>query len=530
MTSLAAATTGWTLLLRTFMRRDRWQLLWWSVGLSALFVSQAVSVDGLYTSQADFDRAAATMEGNTAFIAMAGPARALNTTGGQVMWQAGAVGAVAIGLMAMLLVGRHTRAEEERGREELVRATAVGRCATLAAAAVTALAAVVVAGLLTGAGLVAYGLSFADSIATGAGLALCGAFFTGSALVAAQLASTTRGTYGLAGAVIGLAYGLRAVGDVGSPALSWLSPIGWYQAMHPYSGLRWWPALLLVVGALLATVLAVALFLRRDLGSGVLAARPGPAVASPALRSGFALAWRLQRASVLAWSGGILLGGLAYGSIGDDAGDLVGDSALTEDIFGAAAGDLVDGFFAVSLVMLALIATGFALSSMGRPRGQEEDGHAELTLSTGVSRLRWLGGQVAVCVLGTVLVVAAAGVGLAGGYAMVTGDLGAFERLTLPMLAMVAPVLVTVGVALLLYGVAPGAQSAAWLVLVLGVVVLMFGEVFRMPGWLRGLSPYEHLALAPAEPFRVLPFVALLAVAVALSLVGAFAFSRRDIR
>eukprot|EP01032_Pedospumella_encystans_P034328 gene34328-38801_t len=91
-----------------------------------LAAALAVSVDGLYTSQADFDRAAALMEGNTAFIAMAGPARALNTIGGQVMWQAGAFGAVAIGLMAMLLVGRHTRAEEEKGREELVRATAVG--------------------------------------------------------------------------------------------------------------------------------------------------------------------------------------------------------------------------------------------------------------------------------------------------------------------------------------------------------------------------------------------------------------------
>lgn len=226
----------------------------------------------------------------------------------------------------------------------------------------------------------------------------------------------------------------------------------------------------------------------------------------------------------------MLLGGLAYGSIGDDAGDLVGDSALTEDLFGAAAGDLVDGFLAVSMVMLALIATGFALASMGRPRGQEDDGLAELALSAGVPRLRWLGGQVAVCVLGTVLVVAAAGGGLAAGYATATGDLGAVARLALPMLAMVAPVLVAVGVSLLLFGVAPRAQSVSWLVPVVGVVVLMFGEVFRLPGWLRGLSPYDHLALVPAESFRILPFVALLAVALALSLVGAFAFSRRDVR
>ena len=91
---------------------------------------------GLYTTQAEFDRAAASMEGNTAFIAMAGPARALNTIGGQVMWQASAFGAVVVGLMSMFLVGRHTRAEEESGRDELLRASAVGRHASLTAALV----------------------------------------------------------------------------------------------------------------------------------------------------------------------------------------------------------------------------------------------------------------------------------------------------------------------------------------------------------------------------------------------------------
>ena len=53
-------------------------------GVTVLYYSQAVSVKGLYTTQAEFDKAAASMEGNTAFIAMAGPARALNTIGGQV--------------------------------------------------------------------------------------------------------------------------------------------------------------------------------------------------------------------------------------------------------------------------------------------------------------------------------------------------------------------------------------------------------------------------------------------------------------
>ena len=125
--------TGTGVLFRTFLRRDRWMLLWWVLGGTVLYWSQAVSVDGLYATQAEFDRAAASMEGNAAFIAMAGPARALNTIGGQVAWQATAFGAVVAGLMSMFIIGRHTRAEEESGRDELVRAAAVDRFAPMTA-------------------------------------------------------------------------------------------------------------------------------------------------------------------------------------------------------------------------------------------------------------------------------------------------------------------------------------------------------------------------------------------------------------
>ena len=104
--------TGTGLLLRHFLRRDRWMLLTWSVGITVLYWSQAISVEGLYGTQAEFDAAAAAMESNAAFVAMAGPARALNTVGGQVAWQATAFGAVVGGLMSMFLVVRHTRAEE----------------------------------------------------------------------------------------------------------------------------------------------------------------------------------------------------------------------------------------------------------------------------------------------------------------------------------------------------------------------------------------------------------------------------------
>ena len=60
-------------------------------------------------------------------------------------------------------------------------------------------------------------------------------------------------------------------------------------------------------------------------------------------------------------------------------------------------------------------------------------------------------------------------------------------------------------------------------------VVMMFGEVFRIPQWVQDLSPFEHLAMVPAEDFRWAPFLAVAGVAAALSAAGQMAFRRRDV-
>lgn len=520
--------TGTAILVRHYLRRDRWMLFWWTVGITVLYWSQAVSIEGLYATQAEFDRAAVAMGSNPALVAMTGPARALNTVGGQVTWQATAFGAILAGLMSMFLIGRHTRAEEESGRDELVRSAPVSRRATMTAALLVAVVANIVVGAAVTASLIAVPLAVADSLALGVGLALSGALFAGVALVAAQLTASTRAMYGLTGAVLGAAYGLRAVGDVGVEALSWLSPIGWYQRMYAFSGLRWWPALLLVVAAVGAVAAAYALAGRRDFGGGLLAARAGPARASERLGSPFGLAWRLQRGSVVGWSLGLAFTGLAYGAIGDSADDLVGDSEAVREVIAAGGSDLVAGFHAVALLMLALLASSFAVSSALRARGEEDAGRGEPLLATAVSRSSWWLGHVTVTVLGSLTVLAAGGVGFGLGYAFVTGDGAAVWRFTWQTLTWLPAVLVLAGFARLLYGVSPRLATLGWLGLGFAVVVTFLGDVLQFPDWLRAPSPFEHLARVPVTDADPLAIGVTLLVAALLSATGWLAFLRRD--
>lgn len=523
------AFTGALTLLRFHLRRDRMMLLWWIAGGVLLYYSQAVSTDGLYTSQAQLDKAAKGMESNAAFIAMAGPARALNTIGGQVAWQAAAFGAIVAGLMSMFLVGRHTRAEEESGRDELVRAAVVGRHAPMAAAALVLLIANVLLGGLIAVSLISYGLAAGGSIALGVAAGLAGLVFGAVTLAAVQLSQSTRGAYAITGATMALAYVLRAIGDIGNGVASWFSPIGWGQYLRPFAGVVWWPALISVGAVAVLGVVAVRLFDRRDIGGGVWATRPGPARGGATMRSTLGLAWRLQRGSVIGWTVGLFLSGLSFGSFGKNVDDILGDSKFSHDVFGQGGGSLLDSFYGVMALMLALAGTGFVIGSVLRLRGEETDHFAELLLSTAEPRWRWAASHLVVAVGGAVLVIVAGGLGMGFGFAMVTGDWSAIMRLFGATVPYVVSALVVGSITWCAYAVRSVWGAVGWVILGFSFIVMMFGATLQLPGWLMNVSPFKHLALLPAESFRLAPVLVLLAIAVAFGAAGMESLRRRDL-
>ena len=216
--------------------------------------------------------------------------------------------------MSMFIVGRHTRGEEQSGRSELVRASVVGRNAPLTAALVVAALAQLLMGAATALVMVGADTPAAGSIALGASLAAVGILFAGVAAVAVQVSQGTGGAYGLVGAVLGASYALRAAGDVGDGTLSWLSPIGWGQAMRPYADERWWPLALFLVfaAALLWRRLRAARPPRRRRRAARSRA-PDRRHAARGLTRPLGLAFRLQRAALAGWAVGLFFGGLSIG-------------------------------------------------------------------------------------------------------------------------------------------------------------------------------------------------------------------------
>lgn len=522
--------TGTGHLVRFILRLDRVRDTVWIVGVSLMVVIQAVSVKGLFPTQADLDKAAANFQDNAAFAALQGTPRQINTLGGQVAWQIAIYGGIALGLMSLFMVTRHTRAEEESERMELLRASVVGRDApTVAVLSVMVAANLVVAAAVTVLLPLSSGLPWAGSFALGAGMAGCGIVFGSIAAVTAQVSRSTHLASGMAGAAMGVAFLLRAAGDAGNGILTWASPIGWVSMVQPYTGERWWVLGLFVVTSVVLIAVAFTLTARRDLGSGLIADRPGPARAPAALLRPAGLAWRLGRMVLLAWVVGLLVGGISYGSIGNDVESVIGDSEAAKDIIAQGSGNLVDLFWVTTMLMLSLIATGYAVMATIRLRNEESGGRAEPILATAVDKRRWMGEHLAIAFLGSALVLIAAGVGAGLAYGIAIGDAGQIPRLAGIALAYTPAVWVMIGLTAALFGLAPRTMVVVWAALALCGFVGMFAQLLDLPQWLMDVSPFQHVPRVPATSFDVVPILILLAVAAALTTVGLAGFRRRDL-
>ncbi|HKY65908.1 MAG TPA: hypothetical protein VJM49_06040 [Acidimicrobiales bacterium] len=521
-------TGTWTL-VRFILRRDRVRLPVWIVGIVLLVLSSAASIAELYPTQADLDTAAATARDNAALLALQGPDYGLDTVGGQAVFNIGAFGYVVVALMGMFLVGRHTRSDEENGRTELLRATVLGRNAPVTAVLVVAAGAFTLLGALIALSLMSQDLATTGSVVYGAAMAGFGLVFAAVTAVTAQITEHNRTALGTAGAVLGASYVLRAIGDIGSGALSWLSPMGWAMASRPFAGERPWTLLLLVAATVALVGVAYALLGVRDLGGGLVPPKPGPARASVALQGAFGLAVRLQRGSLAGWTAALALTGVAYGSVGQDVGDLIGDNQAMEDIIAQAGGDLTDSYFATSLLIMALIVAAFGIASVLRLRGEETDGTAEPLLATALSRARWAASHLVVALVGSAVIMVVAGLGMGVTYAIAASDAGQVARLTGAAAAFVPALWVVVGLTFALVGLAPRATAAAWAALGLFVVVGLFGELFELPGWLMDVSPFQHVPQVPVADASVGSALALLAVAAGLVAVGVVGLRRRDV-
>lgn len=516
-------------------RRDRIMLPAWVYVLTALFVGTGYSFRKLYPTAAGRAEFAAIAGHNPALLSLYGPLYG-NSLGSLTAWRYGGFAALGAGLMSIFIVVRHTRADEETGRLELVGSAAVGRHAALTAGLLVSLSTNVVLALLLSAGLIALGLPAAGSISLALAVAGCGLVFTAVAAVTAQIADTARSARGVAIGILAVVYLLRAVGDSagahGPGWLTWLSPIGWAELIRSFGVIRWWVLMLPLVTTVALGFAAGVLAARRDYDAGLLPQRPGPARAAASLRSPLALAWRLQRGILIGWVIGALVYGAIIGEAAKGIGGLLGSGEIRKIMIklgGQAA--LTDAYLAAIMSFTGLIAAGYAVSAVLRLHSEETAEHADPVLATATGRISWGLSHLLIAAGGTVLILAADGLGTGLGYVLrSSGGGGEVARLVGAGLAQAPAALVLAGVAAALFGLAPKASVAGgWTALGLVVLLLFLGALLQLSHWVLDISPFTHVPKLPGGAVSAAPLVWLSVIAVALAAVGLAGLRRRDI-
>jgi ABC-2 type transport system permease protein len=522
-------------LIKLALRLDRVKLPAWIAGLTFTVAMTASAFWSLYPTVAEREDFGATVAGNPTFRAVLGIVSDTSTVGGLTSWRVSVGAMILAGIMAHQTVVRHTRAEEESGRLELVGAGVVGRRASLAAALVVANGAGLVLGMLVALLLMGFGQDPVGSAAFGLQLYGASAVFAAVGALAAQVTVAARLANGIAGAVLGVAYLLRAVGDSSGRSLSWLSwlsPIGWAEQLRPFGQERWWVAGLMLALVVVLVAAAVAMADRRDLDAGVLAPGPGSARAGAWLRSPMALAWRLQQGLLLGWLIGAVVWSATIGTIGQGISELLENDSGMSEMMSRMIGEevLIDALFANFLSIFGLAVSAYAVQALLRLRSEETGFRAELVLAADVGRLHWAASHLVIALVAPAVMMALGGAAMGLINGLQVGDVGGqLPKLAVGGLVQLPAIWVVVGVTTALYGLAPRFTSVTWAVLAAWLLLAQLGEILQLNQWLLNLSPFTHVPRYPGADLVWLPLAMLALVSCALTAAGLTGLRRRDL-
>ncbi|PYZ97684.1 ABC transporter permease [Alteribacter lacisalsi] len=521
-------------LSRFVLRRDRIRLSVWIAAIVLLNLMTAASFTGLYMSEEEQQAMAGTME-NPAMTAMVGPGYGLDNyhEGAMMGHQMLLFMAVVTAIMNILLVARHTRTDEEEVRVELVRSLPVGRLSTLASTLIVMTGVNVAVALLTGFSLAAVGIDSIDltgSLLFGAALGAAGLFFAAVTALFAQLSDNGRGTVGFSFTVLGVAYLLRAIGDVGSEPLALASPLGLILRTEVYVNNYWWPAIVPALIAVVITGLALYLNLRRDLDAGFLPARAGKKHASAFLQSPFGLSVRLQRTSLIAWAVGMFVLGVSYGSVMGDLEMFFESSDMMREILAPESGlSLTEQYLTMLMAVIAMICTIPPLMMMLKLKGEERKERIGHLLTRVVSRTRVMGSYFVLAILTSIVMLFLAMFGLWSAAAGVMDDPLAFGVVFEAAMVYLPAVWIMIGAAVLLIGVFPKLTGLIWAYLAYTFLVVYLGELLQFPEWLKNMSPFGHVPQLPVDEMNFAALALLTGIAAVLIITGFTGYNRRDV-
>jgi ABC-2 type transport system permease protein len=310
---------------------------------------------------------------------------------------------------------------------------------------------------------------------------------------------------------------------------------GWTYNHTPLAGVSDWPPVLLV-GVVVVVLLSIGVgaFVRRDIG--ITSTLPAPSFPRFLLGLGGPVGRAIAQnlGAALAWGLGVALFGLVLGSSSAGFIEQLQKSPqflqLLQSVFPGNDYATPGGFLQLLFVEFGVILAGLAAATFVAGWASDENsGRLEMVLATPLARVRWaLSGGLGMLVnVGVFVTLTAAGIGL--GIASSTGDLVTPLTGSL-ILGVYAAAMVGIGMAV------GGALRMSWAAAAVVIVVIMtwalqvFGGILKLPDVIKNLALSSHFGQPMVGDWNWPGVVAALVLAIGGILVGAWGFTRRDLR
>ncbi len=526
---------GTGILFRLFLRRDRLLLPLWIFLPVVLVLANAATFMAMDSRSQGLQSALTEFNNDPLVSSLLGPVMSISLSGA-IVWRTVSLLALVLGLGSLLTVIRHTRADEETGRSELIRAYVVGRYANLTAVLILTLVGNLAAGVLIALSIIGLGGTAGGSFLFGATISAIGCFFAGIGTFSVQLRETSGSARGIGVAALGLGMLLAISNNFGGgyTILRWMTPLAWQRVTKPFAGNHGWSLLYSAVFAAVPSIIAYVLSSRRDLGAGILLARSGPREAAPHLSSPLALAWRLQKRNFLGWLVGTVLYIVVFAAISpvlSNAGGMsnwlsgLGSTNWTDNV------GLGYVFISIGIYLMSLIVAVYAMTAVLRLKKEENEGRTEMLLDKQVGRFGWMSSHLMVAALGSAALLVV--MGIAGGltYGVATGDLSnGFWHIFGMSVSKIPPVWVLAGVTALLYGLWPRVTALGWVVWLSFNLLEVAWETQIIDWSLMRISPfsYAHYTIKISD-LSLLTLFWLLCLSAILTGIGLFGFRNRDV-
>jgi ABC-2 type transport system permease protein len=494
---------------------------------------QPFSYRRLYKTPASREAFAHSFGTNPGLRLLYGEPRGVATVAGYTAWRVGGVLAIAAAVFGVMAAVRALRGEEDAGRTELVLAGIVSRRTVYLSAMAAIGAATVILWAAEFAGFAVGGLPVGGSAYLALATASVIPVFAGIGAVASQIAPSRRFAAEISGGAVGLFFLLRVIADTvaGAGWLRWLTPLGWAEEMRPFADARPVVLLLPVVATVLLLGIAARLGATRDVGSGLIRERT---VARPRLwllSSATAQALRSQRDGLIAWAGSFAVFSFILGVVASSVSSSGIPAGVDRQIAKLGVGSIVtpSGYLAFVFLIYVLGISLFACAQIGSARREEDGQQLETLLALPVGRYGWLTGRLLLAACAAAVIALLSGLltwagALAGGTSVQLGQMLEAGANCLPT------ALLFLGIAALAYAAAPRASAA----ISYGILVLMFlwqtvGALLGAPSWLVDVTPFAHIGLVPAEPFRATAAVVMIGIGLAAAAIALAVFRRRDL-